>query len=208
MSTYSFTTIEDFRVLSQKEQKTLSAEDKKSYSEALEQFTEAWRAEYPNGYSVTLRVKGISMVPNQGQHAVTLESSDPLVKNISPNGVFRMPVPVADVLARNAGFASFSHMGILTTSVTNKGEMTINVILCVKGEKWEGRSGSGTYKSTFLNVDSFEYLPSPQVAARMGKATEKAAQKGYEDLLSYSADETNATSTDPATEEKPEDVEV
>lgn len=182
------------KLLTKKEKSLLSAADLKAYETALAAFIAEWKAKYPNGKEVSARVRALSptAAPNpdttkEWRYSIEVSSDDVDFTTQVPNGRLLRPVSNADIIAKSAGFMSFGHMALTLLPIADKGRMVFTLNLRVEGEEYGEGTKRGKYTTTSLSQENFRYEPSPTVAARVQKATEKAIEVGFTNMLAFQA---------------------
>ena len=178
-----------FQFLTQEQYAALDAAGKAAYDKALAEFVALFKKDYPNGLVLNVSIKDLSLVPVPGkngkepQHSFAFATDNELLNTNIPNGRMQRPVTNADIIAKNAGFGSWSHMAMMIKPLSDKGSFQLTIKVNVKGETYGKGLNAGVYKHTTMAQDQFEYIPSAAVAARYSKLTEAAATKGFEELL-------------------------
>lgn len=194
-----------FKLLTKQQIAALTADELKAYKEALTAFIKEWRTKYPDGKRVTARVRALSptAAPNpdttkEWRYAIDVVSDDADFATAVPNGRLLRPVSNADIIAKSAGFMSFGHMALTLLPIADKGKLTFTMNLRVEGEEYGTGMKRGKYTTTSFAQENFEYEPSPAVAARVQKATEKAIERGYENMLAFQPQHTAPVATETA----------
>lgn len=194
-----------FRVLTKREIAQLTADELKAYKAALAAFIVEWKTKFPNGKEVTTRVRYLSptAAPNtdttkEWRYAIDVVSDDADFVAALPKGRLLRPVSNADIIARGTGFASFGHMALAILPIADKGRLTFTLNLRVEGEEYGEGVKRGKYTTTSFAQEDFRYEPSPAVAARVQRATEKVIEKGYEAMLSFQPQSAPAPTPTPA----------
>lgn len=178
-----------FKIATKAEYTAMSDVEKKAYDAALAAYIAEFRTNYPNGLEATCRITDISLVPIPGRDGkeptfgFSFSTDNQTVQTQIPQGRMSRPITNANIMAQRAGFSNWPHMALVLKSVPDKGAFKVRFDVHVKGEKYGEGLKAGTYTSTsFAQVD-FEYVPSAAISARYAKLTEKAATRGFEDLL-------------------------
>jgi hypothetical protein len=211
----------EFKFLTIAQVKALSDTDRATYDAALAAYKEAFLADNPNGvaqFTADITTFGIiqKMVNGKPRVSIGIDPDDLPVTVASAvcagpkNDTILLAPGRADVIAQNGRFLNFAHMGISTTGALNPGQFTIDVALHVQGERWtgkvDGKATSGTYKSTHLAIVGFTYVPSVEMAGKLGKLVEKAAGKGFEDMLYSNVKATATTKVEVEVDAEEEDI--
>jgi hypothetical protein len=199
------------KLLTKKEKQALNAADLKKYDEALATFTAEWRTKYPNGKEVSARVRALSptAAPNpdttkEWRYSIEVSSDDVDFHTAVPNGRLLRPVSNADIIAKSAGFMSFGHMALTLLPIADKGRLVFTMNLRVEGEEYGEGTKRGKYTTTSFAQENFRYEPSPAAAARVEKATNKAIEAGFVNMLAFQA----AAPTAQVAESEPADADL
>jgi len=190
-----------FQFLTKAQVAALSDEDAATYAAALAAYIKQFRIDNPTGIAqVTVGITTLGIIPNMvnGAPRVSIgidpdDMDETFARGLcvgEKHDTILLAPGRADVVAKNARFANFSHMGIATTGAIDQGRFTLDVKLNIEGEtytgKKAGRKVTGTYTSTFLSITGFTYIPSAEVAGKLGRMTENAATQMFVSMMTTS----------------------
>lgn len=190
--------MKNFVFLTKPQVAALNDDDATKYQTELDAYKAQFLADNASGTeTVNVDIEGFGIVPNpvngSPRVSITIDADD-LGETFANalcvgerNNVILLAPGRADVIARNSGYANFAHMGITTRSSIDKGSFAIDVALRIEGESWSGKKNgkkvTGTYTSTHLAIIGFTYIPSTEVAAKVDRVTEKAAEAGFMQMM-------------------------
>lgn len=181
------------KILSMAQYDAKSAEEQAEYDTKLESYlTEFEKAADENGVVyATITIKRTAHSPvmqRSGRMRINLAvdtNGNKWAKNVvSESGNIHLAPKQANVLATSAGFANWGHFSISCLPCLDKGQFRIGIVLNREGESWTSSNGdTGTYKTTGLSIESYEFLPSVEVAGMLTRATQAIAIQGFADVL-------------------------